>query len=229
MGEQLANGGLRWKDEKHKDTLSIWRAFWASPDSAGWFWAHWMQLMVPFFPHLDNAACYGVKKWLKKKQTKSLPANAGAVGWIPGSGRSPGEGNGSPLQCSCLGNPTDRGAWWATVLGVTKELGTTDQLNNNSVICNPPRDYYLEFPSVNSFFPWLTSSHLLGISSKATFSGSFPDHSLSTMNCPTPWHHWTLFLSLTLSTTWNVASLPPSLWEDKLLGEDILECSWYSE
>ena len=120
MGEQLANGGLRWKDEKHKDTLSIWRAFWASPDSAGWFWAHWMQLMVPFFPHLDNAACYGVKKWLKKKQTKSLPANAGAVGWIPGSGRSPGEGNGSPLQCSCLENPRDGGACWAAVCGVAQ-------------------------------------------------------------------------------------------------------------
>ena len=39
-------------------------------------------------------------------------------GSIPGSGRSPGEGNGNPLQCSCLGNPIDRGAWWATVHGV---------------------------------------------------------------------------------------------------------------
>ena len=41
------------------------------------------------------------------------PANAGDVGLIPGSGRSPGEGNGNPLQCSCLENPMDRGAWWA--------------------------------------------------------------------------------------------------------------------
>ena len=48
---------------------------------------------------------------------KSPPANAGdarGVGSIPGSGRSPGEGNGNPLQCSCLGSPADRGAWWAT-------------------------------------------------------------------------------------------------------------------
>ena len=37
-----------------------------------------------------------------------------------GSGRSPGEGNGTPLQYSCLGNPMDRGAWWATVQGTTK-------------------------------------------------------------------------------------------------------------
>ena len=39
---------------------------------------------------------------------------------IPGSGRSPGEEHGNPLQYSCLENPTDRGAWWATVHGVTK-------------------------------------------------------------------------------------------------------------
>ena len=49
-----------------------------------------------------------------------LPANAGHANLIPGSGRSPGEGNGNPLQCSCLGNSMNRGAWWATVHGVTK-------------------------------------------------------------------------------------------------------------
>ena len=49
---------------------------------------------------------------------KSLPANAGSVGSIPGSGRSPGEGNGSPLQYSCLGNPMDREAWTTTIHGV---------------------------------------------------------------------------------------------------------------
>ena len=41
---------------------------------------------------------------------KNLPVNAGNVGLIPGLGRSPGEGNGNPLQCSCLGSPMDRGA-----------------------------------------------------------------------------------------------------------------------
>ena len=49
---------------------------------------------------------------------KNLPANAGDnrdVGLIPGLGRSPGEGNGNPLQYSCLENPMDRGVWWATV------------------------------------------------------------------------------------------------------------------
>ena len=56
---------------------------------------------------------------------KNLPAKAGDMDSIPGSGRSPGEGNGNPLQYSCLGNPVDRGAWPATVHGVTKELDTT--------------------------------------------------------------------------------------------------------
>ena len=46
---------------------------------------------------------------------QNLLDNAGDVGSIPGSGRSPGEGNGNPLQYSCLGNPMDKGAWWATV------------------------------------------------------------------------------------------------------------------
>ena len=60
---------------------------------------------------------------------KNPPANAGDTGSIPGSGRSPGEGNGNPLQNSCLENPMDRGAWRATVHGVTKESDSTYQLN----------------------------------------------------------------------------------------------------
>ena len=51
---------------------------------------------------------------------KESACNAGDPGSIPGSGRSPGEGNGNPLQYSCLENPTDRGAWRATVQGVTR-------------------------------------------------------------------------------------------------------------
>ena len=60
---------------------------------------------------------------------KDLPASAGDirnVGAIPGSGRSPGKGHGNPLQYSCLENPMDRGAWSATVHGVT-ELDTTEE------------------------------------------------------------------------------------------------------
>ena len=63
---------------------------------------------------------------------KNPPANAGDRGLIPGSGRSPGEGNGNPLQYSCLRNPMDRGTWWAIVHGVTEEWDMTWQLSNNS-------------------------------------------------------------------------------------------------
>ena len=51
---------------------------------------------------------------------KNLPASAGDTGLIPGSRRSPGEGNCNPPWYSCLGNPMDRGTWQATVLGVAK-------------------------------------------------------------------------------------------------------------
>ena len=68
---------------------------------------------------------------------KNLPANAGDardLGLIPGSGRSPGEGNGNLLQYCCLENPMDRETWWATVQEVAKsgtqlrDLARTDTL-----------------------------------------------------------------------------------------------------
>ena len=59
-------------------------------------------------------------------QVKAPPANTGDAGSIPGLGRSPGGGNGNPLQYSCLENSIDKETWWATVHGVTKELDTTE-------------------------------------------------------------------------------------------------------
>ena len=61
---------------------------------------------------------------------KNPPVNAGDIrdaGLIPGLGRSPGEGNGNPLQYSCLENPKDRGAWWTAVHGIA-ELDTTEAI-----------------------------------------------------------------------------------------------------
>ena len=57
---------------------------------------------------------------LVAQRLKASACNARDLGSIPGSGRSPGEGNGNPLQYSCLENPMDGGAWWATVHGVAK-------------------------------------------------------------------------------------------------------------
>ena len=65
---------------------------------------------------------------------KNLPDNAGDLrdtGLIPGFRRSPGGGNGNPLQCSYLENLVDRGAWWATVHGVTKSQAQLRNLNNS--------------------------------------------------------------------------------------------------
>ena len=56
------------------------------------------------------------------------------MGSIPRLERSPGEGNGNPLQYSCVENPMDREAWWATDHAVTKELDTTQLLNHNNNI-----------------------------------------------------------------------------------------------
>ena len=70
---------------------------------------------------------YVAQRWASRAAlvVKNLPVNIGDVsdvGLISGLGRSPGEGNSNPLQYSCLENPIDRGAWWATVHGVTKSL-----------------------------------------------------------------------------------------------------------
>ena len=62
---------------------------------------------------------------------KNLSASAGDVGSIPVPRRAPGKGNGNQLQHYCLGNPMDRGAWWATVHGVTKSW---TQNKNQSLI-----------------------------------------------------------------------------------------------
>ena len=102
---------------------------------------------------LRTTGVHGEKRELREGQhgkwaiqvelaVKNLPANAGDTrdsGSIPGFERSPGEGHGNPLQCSCLENPTDRGAWQAAVHGVTtsrtrlKWLGTPEQHGEHGI------------------------------------------------------------------------------------------------
>ena len=63
---------------------------------------------------------------------KASACSAGDPGLIPGSGRSPGEGNGNPLQCSCLENPRDGEAWWAAVSGVAQSRARLKRLGSSS-------------------------------------------------------------------------------------------------
>ena len=67
-----------------------------------------------------KVTCLGVLGFPGGSDDKDSACNAGDMGSIPGLGRSPGEGNGYPLQYFCLGNPTDRGAWEFIVYGITK-------------------------------------------------------------------------------------------------------------
>ena len=79
--------------------------------------------IVPLSTYSGFPSCSVVKNLPDKE------GDAGDSGLIPGLGRSPGVGNGNPLQYSCLGNPMDRGAWQATVHGVAKESDMTEQLS----------------------------------------------------------------------------------------------------
>ena len=78
------------------------------------YWLFRNQKSTPYTKGIQNQ---GFPWWLSSKESVR---NAGDQGSIPGSGRPPEEGNGNPGQYSCLGNPMDRGTWWATVHGVEK-------------------------------------------------------------------------------------------------------------
>ena len=85
----------------------------------------------------------GLPWWLSGKASACDAGATGDLGSIPGMGRSPGRGHGSPPQCSCLENPKDRGAWWATVCGVA-ELTRLKRLSTHTPGANlsypqPPR------------------------------------------------------------------------------------------
>ena len=106
-------------------------------------------------------------------EVKASAHNAGGLGLIPGLGRSPGEGNGNPLQYACLENPMDGGAWWATVHRVTKSrtrlsdftFTFTLQISNNHgriIIKHNSHIYIMQFNCsdthknffITKLFPW---------------------------------------------------------------------------
>ena len=80
-------------------------------------WRFLSSAVPPSFVWSFGAGSNMAPRWLSGKESA---CNAGDMGSIPGSGRSPGEGNGNPLQQSCLGSPTDREAWWVTTHAVAE-------------------------------------------------------------------------------------------------------------
>ena len=89
---------------------------------------HVLLIYCPTQIHKTVIITPGLPWWISRKDSA---CNAGDLGLIPGLGQSPGEGNGNPLQNSCLENSMDRGAWWTTVHGVAKMLNITWWPNNH--------------------------------------------------------------------------------------------------
>ena len=91
---------------------------------------------------------YYVQGFPSGSVVNNLPANAGDVGLILGSGRSLGEGNGNPLQCSCLENPGDGEAWWAAICGVApsrtrlKRHSSSSSSSGKESICQGRRHWF---------------------------------------------------------------------------------------
>ena len=73
--------------------------------------------------------------WLSDKESVCNEGDAGNGGSVPGLGRSPGGGHVNPLQYSCLENPMDREAWWATVHGVAESWTRLEQLSTHAPVC----------------------------------------------------------------------------------------------
>ena len=98
---------------------------------------------------------------------KNSPANAGNMGFIPGSGGSPGEGSGNPLQYSCLGNHMDREAWWATVHGVANNHGVVRQQLTTSI------HYAVNIKIINAYFIFFFHRKFLKSAIHCTLSSHF--------------------------------------------------------
>ena len=101
---------------------SLSDAEWRWGDVSVITWAHEV-IYFPYFLQPEESSFSLIFLWLifpGGSDSKACAYNSGDPGSIPGSGRSPGEGNDNPLQYSCLENPMDGAAWWAAVHGVTK-------------------------------------------------------------------------------------------------------------
>ena len=96
------------------------------------------------------------------KESACNAGEAGVVGSIPRSGRSPGGGHGNPLQYSCLENPMDKGAWWAVVHRVTKSWTQLKQLRMHLVLSGPSKSPWGPPPTPRGIqYPNLKSQYYL--------------------------------------------------------------------
>ena len=93
-------------------------------------------MTVPLFSL--QSFLFGLPQWLTGKESTCNSGDLRDMGLIPGLGRSPGGGHGNPLQCSCLENPTNRGAWRATVHRVTDNWIWLKWLNKPTRFVCPP-------------------------------------------------------------------------------------------
>ena len=101
---------------------------WATWESPSWATHSFFFNFLNWYAHKIHTL--GLPRWLSGKESA---CQAGDAGSTPGSGTSPGEGNGNPLQYSCLGNPMNRGDWRATVHGVAKsQTRLSDYIHDNS-------------------------------------------------------------------------------------------------
>ena len=101
----------------------------------------------------------GILRWLSGKEYNRSAGDAGDEGLILGSGTPPGGGNGNPLQYSCLQNPSHRGAWQATVRGVTKSQTRLQQLSTRATTV-----YTRQPPFPNPSHPLLRPSESVRLS-----------------------------------------------------------------
>ena len=96
---------------------------------------------------------------------------------IPGWGRSPGKGKDYPLQCSCLGNPMDRGAWWATIHRVTKRSHDCSDKGDSTFVLCLDLDFHIEFFSgVPGKISWASIFSFSNLSGQPGVDFLWPDN-----------------------------------------------------